>query len=431
MKHIARLMLLAMLFTMFAAPASAESFKVYVSANTLKCYASNSTSAEQIGTLGYGEAVTCLAYDDTWAIIETNGTKACCKVSGLTTKNPNYGDLTVYVAESGAKAYSRPGTSYRSAAVEGGTKLTVVAMTSDKEWCRVKKSGSYAYMKTKDLTTEKPTEKSADKQDMRSVTAYIADETVTIYKDASASSGRLAYGAYGEKVTCTAVEGSWAKVEYNGNTGWCYVKKLTTENPNTYSSTVYAADSGVKIYSQPSVSSGAIATMSKGDSITAVCVTPNGSWLRVTASGKYGYVRKSSMSLTKPKSQVDELIDLAMAQLGKPYVYATRGTKSYDCSGLTLYCFREIAGISLGRSAQSQGYNNRFTKIDSYSDLKRGDIVCFNTVEEDTDLTDHVGIYLGDGQFIHASSVAGKVIISDMSSGYYRRVFSWARRLIY
>ena len=57
--------------------------------------------------------------------------------------------------------------------------------------------------------------------------------------------------------------------------------------------------------------------------------------------------------------------------------------------------------------------------------------MCFNTVEEDTDMTDHVGIYLGNGQFIHASSVAGKVIISDMSSGYYRRQFTWARRLIY
>ena len=430
MKHIARILLAALMLALITVPASAESFRVYVSANTLKCYASNSTSAAVIGTLGYGEAVTCLAYDDSWAVVEANGVKACCKVDGLTTKNPNYGELTAYVAEGGAKAHTRPGSSYKSAEIPGGTKLTVVAMTSDKEWCRVYKSGSYAYMKTRDLTTAKPSAETSSSPS-KSVTAYIGDETVTIYSSASASSGRVAYAAYGEKVNCVAIDGSWAKIEYEGKTGWCYTKKLMTEDPNTYSTTVYAERSGVAVYSHPSASSGAIATMSKGDSITAVCVTPDGCWLRVTASGRYGYVRKSSMSLTQPKSQVDELIDLAMAQLGKPYVYATRGTRSFDCSGFTLYCFREIAGITLGRSAQSQGYNNKYTRIDSYTDLKRGDIVCFNTVEEDTDMTDHVGIYLGNGQFIHASSVAGKVIISDMSSGYYRRQFTWARRLIY
>ncbi len=427
MKHISRIILLALLFTMFVIPADAESIRVYVSANILKCYASNSTSADQLGTLGYGESATCLAYDGTWAIIEANGVKACCKVDGLTTRNPNTGSLTAYVAPGGAKAYTRPGTSYKSAEISGGTKLTVVAMTPDKEWCRVKKSGTYAYMKTDDLTTEKPSAKTESKP----VTAYIADETVTVYSSASASSGRLTYAAYGEKVTCTAVDGSWAKIEYNGVTGWCSVKKLTTDNPNTYSTTVYAAKSGVIVYSHPSASSDAISTLSQGDSLTALCITPDGSWLRITASGKYGYVRKNSMSMTKPKTQIDELIDLAVAQLGKPYIYATRGTRSFDCSGFTLYCFREIAGISLGRSAQSQGYNNKFTKIENYSDIKRGDIVCFNTVEDDSDLTDHVGIYMGDGQFIHASSVAGKVIISDMSSGYYRRAFTWARRLIY
>lgn len=426
MKHISRIILLALLFTMFIVPTEAESIRVYVSANVLKCYASNSTSAEVLGTLGYGESVTCLAYDGTWAIIEANGVKACCKVSGLTTKNPNTGSLTAYVVSGGAKAYSRPSTSYKSASVNSGTSVTVLAITPDKEWCRVKKGDTYAYMKSGDLTTEKP----AEKNESKPVTAYIADESVYVYASASSSSTKRAYASYGEKVTCTAVSGSWAKIEYNGLTGWVYTSKLTTTNPNTHSTDVYASQSGVIVYTRPSTSANTMCTLAKGDSLTAVCITPDGSWLRVTANGKYGYVRKSYMSLNKPKSQVDQLIDLGMEQLGKPYIYATRGPRSFDCSGFTLYCFREIYGISLGRSAQSQGYNNKYPKVENYSDLKRGDIVCFNTVEDDSDLTDHVGIYLGNGQFIHASSEAGKVIISDMSSGYYRRVFSWGRRLI-
>ena len=63
------------------------------------------------------------------------------------------------------------------------------------------------------------------------------------------------------------------------------------------------------------------------------------------------------------------------------------------------------------------------------SRLKRGDIVCMNTIT-DSDLSDHVGIYLGGGKFVHASSAAGKVIISSVTSGYYNRVFSWGRRIL-
>ena len=85
-------------------------------------------------------------------------------------------------------------------------------------------------------------------------------------------------------------------------------------------------------------------------------------------------------------------------------------------------------GYSLLRSAQQQGYNDKYTKL-SRSQLKMGDIVCFNTIS-DSDLSDHVGIYISDGDFIHASSGGGRVMISNLDSGYYNRVFSWGRRIL-
>jgi len=126
--------------------------------------------------------------------------------------------------------------------------------------------------------------------------------------------------------------------------------------------------------------------------------------------------------------KIEYMIYVAQNQLGKPYIYGTAGTRSFDCSGLTSYCFKQI-GVSLGRSAYAQGYDGSYTRITDTSALRRGDIICMNTLS-DSDLSDHVGIYLGNGYFIHASSGSAKVIISNLNSGYYSRVFSWARRIL-
>ena len=84
-------------------------------------------------------------------------------------------------------------------------------------------------------------------------------------------------------------------------------------------------------------------------------------------------------------------------------------------------------------SAYTQGYDKRFTRIYEPRDLKRGDLVFFNTNDSDSDLCDHTGIYLGNGYFIHASSSAKKVVVSQFktsSSNYYERVFSWGLRIL-
>lgn len=431
MKHISRLLILALVAATLGLPvAAADSIIVYAERQTVKCYAEASDSSRFIGTLGYGESAECVELDGSWARIEARGATAWCRVDDLGTGDPNKYSITAYVRKGGAKAYSRPGRSYASTDVDEGFKLTVVAITPGGEWCRVKSGSHYAYMETDDLSTSRVTDSvSAKPAAEKSLTAYIDDEIVFIYSSASRAS-RIAAAAYGEKVVCTDVSGSMAKVKYGGVTGWCYTSKLTTEDPATGSLMIYPRDSGVKVYEKPDHDAEVLCTLKLSHSLKCVAITPDGRWLRVTASGKYGYVEKSDMSTTRVDDKAEQVIDLAMEQMGKPYVYATRGPNTFDCSGLTLYCFREIAGITLGRSAQLQGYNNNFDMIESPSELKRGDIVCFDTEPDDSDLTDHVGIYLGGGKFIHASSAAGKVIISDMNSGYYRRVFTWARRLL-
>lgn len=124
------------------------------------------------------------------------------------------------------------------------------------------------------------------------------------------------------------------------------------------------------------------------------------------------------------------LLTLATQQLDKPYQYAAAGPNAYDCSGLAVYCYQEIFDITLPRSAKDLGYCDDYERIDKAEELQLGDIVCFNTNSYDGDLSDHIGIYIGDGKFIHASSARGRVIISTLREGYYQERFSWGRRIV-
>jgi len=129
-------------------------------------------------------------------------------------------------------------------------------------------------------------------------------------------------------------------------------------------------------------------------------------------------------------STASSIIAYAKKFLGKPYVYGASGPSSFDCTGFTCYVYRHF-GISLPRSAKEQGYKNYGTKL-TRSQLKPGDLVFFDTIK-DSDSSDHAGIYIGDGKFIHCSSTKSlgkKVCISSLDSGFYKKVFSWGRRVL-
>jgi cell wall-associated NlpC family hydrolase len=111
-------------------------------------------------------------------------------------------------------------------------------------------------------------------------------------------------------------------------------------------------------------------------------------------------------------------VQVAMDQLGKPYVYGAAGPDSYDCSGLTLYAYAH-AGISLPHHAASQFNEGRHVPE---SDLRPGDLVFFEKN------LGHMGMYIGNGNFIHAPHSGDVVKISPLS-GYYQNEYAGAVRL--
>jgi cell wall-associated NlpC family hydrolase len=122
-------------------------------------------------------------------------------------------------------------------------------------------------------------------------------------------------------------------------------------------------------------------------------------------------------------TKATEIIKNAQKYMGVPYVWGGDTPTGWDCSGYTQYVMRE-SGITIPRTAAEQYATG--TAVNK-KDLKTGDLVFFTTYKPGAS---HVGFYMGDGKFIHASSAAQKVTINSLSEDYYTEHYIGARRYI-
>jgi cell wall-associated NlpC family hydrolase len=113
----------------------------------------------------------------------------------------------------------------------------------------------------------------------------------------------------------------------------------------------------------------------------------------------------------------------AKSLLGTDYQYGATGPYQYDCSSFTKYVFSK-QGINLPRVSREQAQRGQYV---SANQLQKGDLIFFDSKKSAQ--VSHVGIYLGRGDFIHASSAKDKVTISNLSSNYYSKHFKWGRRV--
>lgn len=117
------------------------------------------------------------------------------------------------------------------------------------------------------------------------------------------------------------------------------------------------------------------------------------------------------------------LYALARKQLGKPYIYGSTGPRGFDCSGLMFYLFSNH-GITLHRTASQQLQDGIIVSAEA---MQVGDLVFFRE-SWDSYPASHVGIYVGDGQIIHAGS--GGMEYADLDKGYYAANFLCVRRVV-
>ena len=128
---------------------------------------------------------------------------------------------------------------------------------------------------------------------------------------------------------------------------------------------------------------------------------------------------------TGPMSEqrAEALLQTLLA-LGLDYRYGGGSPESgFDCSGLVAHVFREAYGIQLPHNARAQ---SEFGVRVSLSELRAGDLVFYNTLNRPFS---HVGIYLGDGRFVHAPKAGAQVRVEPINGSYWMRRFDGARRI--
>ncbi len=141
--------------------------------------------------------------------------------------------------------------------------------------------------------------------------------------------------------------------------------------------------------------------------------------------------KKKQAALARASSaegRIDKLISIAKKQLGDTYILGKSGPDSFDCSGLVYYCLRQVNVYTRRLNASGLSKTSSWTKISDIDDVKRGDLLFFKS--DDSSTVGHVGIYIGGGEMIDASSANGKVVRRGAKTNYWRRNFVVARRPI-
>lgn len=292
---------------------------------------------------------------------------------------------------------------------------------------------------------------------------YVNATSLRLRKAPNTTSATIDTAYNRECVVLISKSGDWYQVNYNLQTGYMHKDYLTVSTcENAELGYGEVVGSTVNMRSGPSTAHTKVAVASKGDKCYIIGL--NNGWYKVIYSGKICYIRSDFLKLTEfpyenkdsatspkffrhgkttgiapsaavlnggssnsgsssPPVSGSEILAEAQKYLGVRYVNGGASPSGFDCSGLTYYVLKTL-GFSPYRTPADQYKQGSFIEK---SKLQPGDIVFFaNTYGNGIS---HVGIYAGNGQFIHAPNSRSTVSYSDLTSGYWAEHYYGARRM--
>lgn len=234
----------------------------------------------------------------------------------------------------------------------------------------------------------------------------------------------------GTEIELLSTEDGWCKIVYDGQTGYISADYVAVDGIAVQNARGIVTGTGVNVRKGPSTDTEVLTKLSAGKIVDLMELKDG--WYKIRIDGIEGFVSGDYIREYVPAASSaigDQAAALAMSFLGVPYVYGGASPSGFDCSGLTLYVYKQF-GYNLSHSASAQWANSGV--FVERSELQPGDLVMFcDPSRSNGKACSHVGIYIGNNEFIHASSGSGgkQVKISSLSQDYYNRYYKGAKRI--
>lgn len=364
----------------------------------------------------------------------------------------------------------------------------VEILEEDGDWYKVKYQKIKGYVQKEfidvieetsqiDETEDKKDEQTEENQvDLKKGDTTTLKTEIKVYMRPLINSKTITKIGKDKQIVILEIRNNWVYVNVEGINGWLKLSTLksakqdnkTTQTDNkendkkentnaTLNKTAYISSTGINFREEPNTDSKVLKVFSQNAKITIL--EEQGTWYKIKHNDQEGYVLKEYVSdkkvevtsrsaeertktttenkatestntkqveektTTKTSSKGQEAANYVKQFVGCKYVYGGSTPKGFDCSGLTMYVYKKY-GISLSHSATAQSKVG--TKVER-ANLQPGDLVFFKNYRTNTGIG-HVGIYIGNNKFVHASTEKTGVITSSLTGSYSTRYVT-ARRI--